>query len=71
MTQAWAPQTETVNVGDGDISTPLLRVRDKYLAKAKKLYVKAQEDAEKRALLNGLGNWYGEQADKIQALINQ
>ena len=71
MTEAWAPPTEAVTVGEGDILTPLLRVRDKYLAEAKELYAKAAEDAEKRVLLTRVGDYYAKQAENVQALINQ
>ncbi len=71
MTEAWAPPTEAVTVGEGDILTPLLRAHDMYLAKAKKMYAKAAEDAEKRALFTRVGDYYAKQAENVQALIDQ
>lgn len=57
-------------VDNGNILTPLLRVRDEYLARVVRLTEKAQGHEHKTDVLR-TANYYGTQADNVQALINQ
>lgn len=70
--KVWAPVRTTTDVGeDGDILLVLRRVYQKYADRACKLYLKAVEDAEKGEDIRATADYYKEQAENIQALLNQ
>ena len=67
MTAPWAPQHETATVVDGDILTPLARVRDQYLRRAARTQERAYGD--KKDVLTEVAAGYRQSAEAVDRLI--
>jgi hypothetical protein len=71
MTQAWAPEQAKTDVGeDGDILTPLKRIRDKYCDRVEQIAVNAagREFTEKE---NRSIAYYSNAAFSVRILLEQ